>query len=307
VDKQIVEISSDNIQLSLSRGFLEIRNNETGIKNEVPMDNILSLVLSSNNIMLSKNIINAVCEQGGNIVLCGKNYSPTSIVMPYVGHWLAAPRIREQIDSSLPLRKNLWRNIIQNKISNQALILEYFFPQNENIEKLKRLSRKTLSNDTRNNEGQAAKIYFKSLFGKNFIRDRDSDNINILLNYTYMVLRAMVARAVTGNGLLPYLGIKHCTRANPMPLVDDLIEPFRSIADKIVFEEISKLIHIDKINLIPEIKRNLTKIVSYPVNTYKGCVSLCDALYEFTDSLVESYENKKIMLKYPSIAISNNF
>lgn len=303
MDKQIIEISSDNFHLSLYRGFLEIKNAELDIKKEVPIDDILCVILSSNNAVISKNIINEICERGGNIILCGKNYLPTSIITPYAGHWLTAPRIRQQVQCSLPLQKNLWKCIVQKKIWNQALILEHFFPQNENIEKLKRLSRETLSNDSRNNEAQAARIYFKALFGKKFIRDRFSDDLNILLNYTYIVLRAMVARAVTGNGLLPYFGIKHCTKSNPMPLVDDLIEPFRAIADKIVFEEINKMVNIEKIELVPNIKRNLTKIVSYPVSVDKGCVSLSTGLYDFVATLVESYENKKVMLKFPGISL----
>ncbi len=201
----------------------------------------------------------------------------------------------------LIFQKNLWKNIVQHKISNQSKILEYFFPEHSNLERLKWLAKEVLSDDARNHEGQAAGIYFKSLFGKKFVRDRLNDDINIMLNYGYTVLRAMVARAVAGNGLLPYLGIKHCNKSNPLPLVDDLIEPFRAVVDKIVFEEINKLVDIDHIELTPEIKRNITKIISYPVQTEKGSVSLNDAIYDFVGSLVTSYETKRIVLRYPEI------
>ena len=170
--------------------------------------------------------------------------------------------------------KNLWKSIVQHKILNQAKVLECFSPEHQNLERLKWLAKETLSNDARNHEGQAASIYFKSLFGKKFVRDRLSDDINILLNYSYTILRAIVARAVAGNGLLPYIGIKHCNKTNPMPLVDDLIEPFRAIADKIVYDEVNKLVNIDHIELTPEIKRNITKIITYSVQTAKGSVSL---------------------------------
>ena len=165
------------------------------------------------------------------------------------------------------------------------------------------MAKETLSDDVRNNEGVAASLYFKSLFGKKFVRERLNDDVNILLNYTYTVLRAMVARAVAGNGLLPYLGLKHCTKSNPMPLVDDLIEPFRAMADKIVFEEINKIINIEHIDLTPEIKRNLARIISVPVVTEKGCVSLTDGVYDFVGSLVDSFEVKKVLLKYPEILV----
>ncbi|MBP3687676.1 MAG: type II CRISPR-associated endonuclease Cas1 [Alphaproteobacteria bacterium] len=301
MEKQIIEISNDGFYLSLFRGFLVIENDSLNIKQNAPLDNILSLVLSANNVIISKNIVNAICENGGVIIFCDKCYLPSAITLPYTGHWLIAPRIKQQIDCSLPLQKNLWKNIVQHKILNQANVLEHFFPEHQNLERLRWLAKETLSNDARNHEGQAASIYFKSLFGKKFVRDRLSDDLNILLNYSYTILRAIVARAVAGNGLLPYLGIKHCNKTNPMPLVDDLIEPFRAVADKIVYDEVNKLINIDHIELTPEIKRNITKIITYPVQTEKGCVSLNDAIYDFVASLVVSYEMKTVALRYPEI------
>lgn len=303
MDRQIIEIMNDGFNLSLYRGFLVVENKERKLKQEVPLDNILALVLSANNIMISKNIIDAICEQGGCIIFCGKTYLPSAITLPYTGHWLMAPRVKQQIDCSKPLQKNLWKSIVQNKIFNQAKTLEFFFPEHSNIARLKQLAKETLSDDVRNNEGVAASLYFKSLFGKKFVRERLNDDVNILLNYTYTVLRAMVARAVAGNGLLPYLGLKHCTKSNPMPLVDDLIEPFRAMADKIVFEEINKIINIEHIDLTPEIKRNLARIISVPVITEKGCVSLIDGIYDFVGSLVGSFEVKKVLLKYPEILV----
>ena len=306
MDKQIIEISNDGFCLSVYRGFLVVENKEQGIKQEIPLDNILSLVLSANNVIISKNIINAISEHGGNIIFCGKDYIPTTIAMPYVGHWLTAPRIKQQLECSKPLQKNLWRSIIQNKIMNQSKVLEYFFPDNVNTKRLKSLAQNTLSGDTTNNEGIAAGIYFKGLFGSKFKRERFNDDANILLNYTYTVLRAVVARAISGNGLLPYLGLKHCMQSNPLPLVDDLIEPFRAIADRIVFEELNRIVNIDHIALTPEIKRDLTKIIAYPVQIKKGTVSLADGIYDFVGSLVSSFENKKVCLRYPEIFISDS-
>ena len=68
---------------------------------------------------------------------------------PYTGHWLISSRVRRQIDCSKPLQKNLWKSIVQNKIFNQAKILEYFFPQHPRLARLKQLARETLSNDAK--------------------------------------------------------------------------------------------------------------------------------------------------------------
>ena len=299
MDRQIIEISNDGFSLCLHRGFIVIENKNIPLATKVPLDNILSLVVSANDLIFSKNVINAITEQGANIICCGRNYVPSSIIIPCEGHWLVASRVQKQIECSKPLQKNLWKSIVQNKIYNQATVLKYFFPDNKNVERLKFLAKDVLSNDARNNEGVAASIYFKSLFGKNFVRDRLSGDINILLNYSYIVLRAMVVRAICGNGLMPFLGLKHCAKTNTFPLADDLMEPFRPWADKLVFEEINRLVDIQDIDLTPDIKRRLTGLISVPVKTDKGCVSLNDAVFDFVGRLVSSFEDKKVQLKYP--------
>ncbi len=299
MDRQIIEISNDGFSLCLHRGFIVIENKNIPLATKIPLDNILSLVVSANDLIFSKNVINAITEQGANIICCGRNYVPSSIIIPCEGHWLVASRVQKQIECSKPLQKNLWKSIVQNKIYNQATVLKYFFPDNKNVERLKFLAKDVLSNDARNNEGVAASIYFKSLFGKNFVRDRLSGDINILLNYSYIVLRAMVVRAICGNGLMPFLGLKHCAKTNTFPLADDLMEPFRPWADKLVFEEINRLVDIQDIDLTPDIKRRLTRLISVPVKTDKGCVSLNDAVFDFVGRLVSSFEDKKVQLKYP--------
>ena len=82
MDRQIIEISNDGFNLSLYRGFLVVENKNQGLKSEIPLDNILALILSANNVSVTKNIINAIAEQGGNIICCGKNYLPSALTTP---------------------------------------------------------------------------------------------------------------------------------------------------------------------------------------------------------------------------------
>ncbi|MBR5599570.1 MAG: CRISPR-associated endonuclease Cas1, partial [Alphaproteobacteria bacterium] len=100
MEKQILEISNDGFYLSLHRGFLVVENDELGIKQNIPLDNIFSLVISANNATISKNIINALTENGATIVFCNKSYIPASITIPYVGHWLTSSRVKQQIETS---------------------------------------------------------------------------------------------------------------------------------------------------------------------------------------------------------------
>ncbi len=69
-----------------------------------------------------------------------------------------------------------------------------------------------------------------------FRRHRENEDQNILLNYGYAVLRAIVARAICAAGLHPSLGIHHHNRYNAFCLADDLMEPFRPAVDHAVAE-----------------------------------------------------------------------
>ncbi len=300
MDRQIVEISQDGYALSLYRGFLHLENKD--IKNDIALDNILSLVLSAHDIFLSKNIINALSEQGASIICCGKDYLPTSITMPYVGHWLVAPRVRAQIEASKPLQKQLWKSIVQHKIANQSIVLSECVSSSPHILRLQQLSKETLSDDSTNTEGLAAAIYFKALFGKEFVRERLNPDINMLLNYVYIVLRAIVARAVAGAGLFPYLGIKHRSKTNTLPLIDDLMEPFRPLADKLVFD-LSQNIDLKQLELTPDIKRYLAQIITVQMQTLKGRIPLNEAVCEFVNTLVQSFEEERVLLRYPDIIL----
>ena len=86
-----------------------------------------------------------------------------------------------------------------------------------------------------------------------------------------------------------------------MPLVDDLMEPFRPIADKLVIEELRNLGNLQDIVLSPEMKRRLTHIISYPVKLAKGEMPLNEALLLFINTLVKSFEHKKALLEFPKI------
>jgi CRISPR-associated protein Cas1 len=93
----------------------------------------------------------------------------------------------------------------------------------------------------------AAAYYWQHLFPDawQFFRKREGPPPNNLLNYGYAILRATVARALTGAGLLPTLGIFHRNRYNAYCLADDIMEPYRPFVDVIVRTIIDKTSAVD--------------------------------------------------------------
>lgn len=80
----------------------------------------------------------------------------------------------------------------------------------------------------------SAKIYFRELFGNDFLRD-DENTINACLNYGYSIIRSMIARSLVAKGLNPHIGIFHKGQFNDFNLADDIIEVFRPIIDNFVY------------------------------------------------------------------------
>lgn len=108
-------------------------------------------------------------------------------------------------------------------------------------------------------EAQAAKRYWKLLYGKSFSRNRDLEGTNAQLNYGYAVIRAMIARALVGTGFHPAIGINHQNQYNAYCLADDIMEPFRPWVDQRVLElnknsnfEVNKETKTDLLNLLSE-------------------------------------------------------
>ena len=124
------------------------------------------------------------------------------------GNTLQSQKFQLQVEASQPLKKQLWAQTIACKIKNQAAVLA---EQRKEVQYLINLAESVKSGDSSNNEAKAANYYWKRIFPEdfNFTRERFGPPPNNILNYGYAILRAMVARALVGSGLLPTLGIFH--------------------------------------------------------------------------------------------------
>jgi CRISPR-associated protein Cas1 len=290
---QIVEIYEENRYLSLERGFLKISSGADIIA-RVPIDDIAVLLVSAQGVSFSKNILNELAERGGISVLCGKNYIPQSLIMPVSGNYQQSGVIKSQIDTSLPFRKNIWKQIVEIKLINQAksLILR---TKSVMAEKLIHISKTVKSGDSTNREAIGAKLYWKEFFGKDFIRDKDAGGINAMLNYGYAIVRASVARALCAAGLLPSFGVFHDNKLNPFCLADDFLEPWRPLVDVVVFQFSKE----NRVELNPETKKQLANVLWIKVKTTEGNSPLFQAMHYMCASFVHALRLKKAEIDIP--------
>lgn len=288
---RVLEIHEENRYLSLNRGFIVIQHGSEEL-GRVPLDDVGVLLLSAQSVSFSKNILNALAERGCVSVLCGKNYTPQSMVLPVYSHYLFAKILKNQINSSLPFKKRIWQQVVVKKILNQALTLKLCGKDSGFLE---RIATTVKSGDSDNREAYAARLYWKSLFGKEFTRDKDLEGVNSFLNYGYAIMRASMARAVCSSGLLPSLGIHHENHLNQFALADDLFEIYRPIVDYIVFN----LNPAKETELNHEYKTKLADALWIKVHTSQGDSPAFQSMQYLTASYVRALEDGKAVIDLP--------
>lgn len=288
-----MDISTDGQHLAVYRGFLTVssRGEEQG---RIALDDIGALIVHAHGTTWSNQVFVRLAERSVPIVLCASNHAPVSVVWPLEGHHAQGARLRAQIDASKPLQKQLWRQVVAAKIRMQGQVLA---ANGAEAGAFAMLARKVRSGDPDNVEAQAARRYWKALFGPAFYRDQNADGTNALLNYGYTVLRSLVSRAICASGLHPTVGIFHSNRANAFALADDLMEPYRPLIDQLVFNLVGA--GIGEVSAIA--KRALASIATFDLRTGTGVSPLSVQIGRFVHSLTVSFESGEARLDLPTM------
>lgn len=259
-----------------------------------PIEDIGCVVLENQMISITLPLLNELVKNNVAVILCDNKMMPTSMLQNLDANTTQAENLKFQLAVTDPMKKQVWKQIIESKIKNQAAVLAL---AGKNKDILKPYYNNVKSGDSDNREGLAAKIYWNSLLGNSFKREREGCSPNSLLNYGYSILRAAVARALLGSGLLPNLGIFHKSRYNAFPLADDVMEPYRPFVDEIVY----RLYENGITELNKESKSEIMRVLNCDVNIGKVKRPLQIALTMTTASLVKYYTGEIKKLSLPLI------
>ena len=264
-----------------------------------PIEDIGVVVIDHKQITITSGALEALLENNSAVVTCDSNHMPVGLLLPLAGNKTQNERFRYQLAASLPLRKQLWQQTIQQKIRNQAFVLDQCSDAETKCMYI--WSNEVNSGDTHNLEARAAVYYWKSLFGHipGFIRDREGIAPNHLLNYGYAILRAVVARSLVASGLLPTLGIHHHNRYNAYCLADDMMEPYRPYVDRLVYT-ITEQYGVE-IELSRDIKAELLSIPTLDVVIGGKRSPLMVAVGQTTASLYKCFSGELRKIAYPEM------
>ena len=260
----------------------------------LPIEDLGFVVLEDQQISVSLPLLNALNDNNVAVIICNDKHMPSAMLLNLDGNSVQTELFGNQINASEPLKKNVWKQTIEAKIRNQAALLEKIGNKSGDVLSL---SGNVKSGDSTNLEGTAARLYWPRLFGPDFIRDRYGSPPNMLLNYGYIVLRAAVARALTGSGLLPTLGIFHHNKYNSFCLADDIMEPYRPFVDNYVHRIYNE--DQDKYIIEKEDKLRLLEVLTTDVMINNKKRPLMVALSQTTASLARCFTQETRRVQYP--------
>lgn len=174
--------------LKLKDEQMYIMEPESGqMKGKVPVEDLGLLMLDHFQITISHQLIQKMMGNNVVVVSCDAHHLPHGIMLPLHGHTEHSDRVKDQLEASEPLKKQLWKQTVECKIENQKEVLRRL---GNYYEPLIGYQNSVKSGDLTNMEGIAAQHYWKYLISLDFLRQRFGDSPNQFFNFGYAVLRS---------------------------------------------------------------------------------------------------------------------
>lgn len=290
--RQIIIKKSEKIHFKDNQLIIEKEGNSS----KVPLEDINYVLIEDSTTILTTRLLAEFGKNAISLIICDEKFEPTSIMYPYNYHFKQLEVFYHQLEISEEIKNEFWNQIVKRKIENSVRVLEMTSKDELPITKLTQYIEEVVDGDSKNREGLAAKMYFRSIFGSDFIRFYD-DNINAALNYGYTILASAVIRNLAVFGLNTYLGVHHNSKINNFNLAYDFLEPYRSIVDKFVYDNKDDIIY----PLSFEFRKSLINLLNKEVlhNDKKYTVEYSIGL--LIKSYIKSFSTGEVKLDLPMV------
>lgn len=257
----------------------------------INLDEIDMIIMESQSCNTSIKLLSELSKKGINVLFCGDNHMPIGMLTSINNNQRTAKYNRLQLEWKNDIKQQVWTKIIKQKILLQMVSL-FKLNKYDKIDLLKSYIKEVQNGDITNREGLSAKVYFHELFGLDFVRKRNAEDIiNSSLNYIYQVVRAKLSQEIVAHGYLPTIGIFHSSEYNYFGLADDFIEVYRPILDYYTIE----LINNEEITyLTPYFKEKLLNILYEPILYGNNKHKIIESIRLFVINITDSITNKNI-------------
>lgn len=288
---------SNPYHLSVKNAQLVANDKNTKEIITVPIEDIGFILFEHPQITFTQMVMQLLSENNTAVIFCNNRFMPSSMLLHLETNQVQAELFRKQIGVGQALKNNLWQQTVKAKIQNQASLLK---KHGKSYRDLIHLMNSVKSGDKENVEGWASRLYWPRLFGSDFRRHRAGYTPNAFLNYGYAILRAAVARSLSGSGLLPTFGIFHRNKYNAFALADDIMEPYRPFVDELVCEVIAEFPENDELN--KDIKGQLLQILTVDIELNNIKRPLMVGLSQTTASLAKCFDKEIRKIEYPMLS-----
>lgn len=290
--RQVVIKKSDKIRFGDNQLIIE----KEGMDTKVPIEDVNFVLLEDSTTIVTARLLAEFGKNSISLIVCDEKYNPTSILYPYNYHFKQLEVFNNQLQLTEKIKAILWQNIVKKKIENSIKVIEMTTKDEDLLLKLNEFLNEVKENDETNREGLTAKMYFRSIFGSNFIRFYD-DKINAALNYGYTIIATAIIRNLAVFGLNTYLGIHHNSKINNFNLAYDFLEPYRCLVDKYVYDNVEKLTYPLSFSTRKDLINLLNKEVIH--QSKKFTVEYSIGL--IIKSYIKSFSTGEITLDLPTI------
>ena len=285
-----IGVISNSAKLEYKMDYMIVRQSEI---TKIHLSEISMLIVESTAVSLTAGLLSELTKRKIKVIFCDEKRNPSSELVSYYGSHDTSAKVRQQVGWTAEIKKMMWTEIVSEKIRNQQRFLEDL-GKKENV-MLTEYLKEIQPGDTTNREGHAAKVYFNAVFGMDFSRSLDIP-INAALNYGYGIILSTFNREIVSNGYITQLGLFHDNMFNQFNLGSDLMEPFRILVDRKVYEmKPEKFEKEEKLQLVNILNQEVTidGKRNYVVNAIKiYCKSVFDAINDNDVSLIRFYSNE---------------
>lgn len=285
-----IVVISNSAKLEYKMDYMIVRQSEI---TKIHLSEISMLIVESTAVSLTAGLLSELTKRKIKVIFCDEKRNPSSELVSYYGSHDTSAKVRQQVVWTAEIKKMMWTEIVSEKIRNQQRFLEDL-GKKENV-MLTEYLKEIQPGDTTNREGHAAKVYFNAVFGMDFSRSLDIP-INAALNYGYGIILSTFNREIVSNGYITQLGLFHDNMFNQFNLGSDLMEPFRILVDRKVYEmKPEKFEKEEKLQLVNILNQEVTidGKRNYVVNAIKiYCKSVFDAINDNDVSLIRFYSNE---------------
>ncbi len=184
-------VIKNRAKLEYSLNYLVIRGDQ---EIKIPLSDINNILIQNIQSCLTSALIAKIISNKIKLIFCDEKNNPCSELVGYYQNYSNYSKICQQINWNKEVKVYLWMLIIKQKIFTELKFL-LFLNNLDAANKLRVYINEVELGDSTNREGHAAKVYFNSLFGKDFVRGSDT-NINKYLNYGYSIIASAINREI---------------------------------------------------------------------------------------------------------------